>query len=81
MLSVFRRKMADMVRLCRAIVCMLGPKVPAIGYEKLAARNVFSLLSGVTKVTEIRERHGGRAGIGHDGGCQRHQRIHPERNV
>lgn len=60
---------------------MLAPKAPAIVYEKLAARNVFSLFSGVTEVPEIRERHGERAGIGHDRGRQRLKKIHPESNV
>lgn len=55
LLRVFCRSTAEVVFLCRILAWMLVPVALAMAYEKLAARNLFSVLGGVPEVPDIRE--------------------------
>jgi hypothetical protein len=55
MLRVFCNTLEEVVSLCRLVAWLLVPVALLMVYEKLAVRNLFSVLGGVSEVPDIRE--------------------------
>ena len=55
LIRVFCQSIEDLVLLCKMIAIVLAPVAIEMIYEKLTAYNIFSVLGGVSAITEIRQ--------------------------